>query len=87
MEGKDNIYALETNFYTSGGSKLNETSRSYKLLAEKARNISGFVFVWITDGEGWKNAKHNLEDAFMTIRYMYNIADLENRVLASLFNR
>lgn len=26
------IYAIETNFYASGGSKLNETARSYKML-------------------------------------------------------
>ena len=27
------IYGIETNFYGSGGSKLNETARSYKTLA------------------------------------------------------
>ena len=28
------IYGIETNFYASGGSKLNETARSYKMIAE-----------------------------------------------------
>ena len=26
------IYLIETNFYTAGGSKLNETARSYKMI-------------------------------------------------------
>ena len=31
------IYVIETNFYGGGGSKLNETARSYKMIAEEAR--------------------------------------------------
>lgn len=54
------IYAAETNFYSSGGSKLNETARSYKLIAEKTKNIDGFKFVWFTDGNGWISARNNL---------------------------
>ena len=48
----DKIYVIETNFYTSGGSKLNETARSYKKLAEEAEKLDGIVFIWITDGKG-----------------------------------
>lgn len=33
------IYVIETNFYSGGGSKLNETARSYKLIAEESRDI------------------------------------------------
>ncbi|MDU2985059.1 MAG: type II restriction endonuclease, partial [Actinomyces sp.] len=42
------IYAIETNFYggTGGGSKLNETARSYKMLSQEADTIDGFTFVW-----------------------------------------
>ena len=32
------------------GSKLNETVRSYKTSALKARNIPNFTFVWFTVG-------------------------------------
>ncbi len=39
------ICVIETNFYTSGGSKLNETARSYKMIAEEAKAIPGFKFV------------------------------------------
>ena len=37
-----NIYGIETNFYGGGGSKLNETARSYKALALEAETIGGF---------------------------------------------
>ena len=54
------IYGIETNFYASGGSKLNETARSYKQIAQEVETIDGFTFVWFTDGKGWNGAKHNL---------------------------
>lgn len=79
------IYAIETNFYTSGGSKLNETARSYKMLAEESRNIEGFRFMWITDGGGWESAKHNLEETFNAMTHIYNIADMESGIFEKLF--
>lgn len=39
----NHLYVIETNFYTSGGSKLNETARSYRLIAEEAGKIKNFV--------------------------------------------
>lgn len=72
------IYAIETNFYNSGGSKLNETARSYKNLALEAQNIDGFKFVWITDGFGWKSARRNLQETFECMDLILNINDLKN---------
>ena len=74
------IYAIETNFYASGGSKLNETARSYKLIAETAKHIKNFKFVWITDGGGWKYSRRNLEETFNVLDDIYNIADMENGI-------
>lgn len=79
------IYVIETNFYTGGGSKLNETARSYKMIAEEAKEINGFAFVWITDGGGWISARRNLEETFNVFDNMYNIADMENGVFNTLF--
>lgn len=79
------IYVIETNFYTRGGSKLNETSRSYKMIAEESSKIPNFKFVWITDGGGWKKARRNLEETFNVLETMYNITDMENDVFSSLF--
>ncbi|MBQ4443034.1 MAG: type II restriction endonuclease [Clostridia bacterium] len=81
------IYGIETNFYTGGGSKLNETARSYKTIALEAKQIDDFSFVWLTDGyDGWKSARHNLEETFDVLDNMYCIADLENGVIAKLFD-
>jgi len=79
------IYAIETNFYTGGGSKLNETARSYKTLALEAKTIDGFTFVWFTDGIGWKKAKNNLEETFDVMEHIYNIKDLENGIISKVF--
>lgn len=75
------IYGIETNFYGSGGSKLNETARSYKTLAWETEEIDGFMFVWFTDGKGWTSARNNLEETFDVMRHIYNIKDLEEGII------
>ena len=79
-----NIFACECNFYGSQGSKLNETARSYKTLTLESKGINGFNFVWFTDGIGWNNAKHNLEETFDVLDNLYNIQDLENGAIDML---
>ncbi len=79
------IYGIETNFYGSGGSKLNETARSYKTLATEADTIDNFTFVWFTDGKGWTSARHNLEETFDMMEHIYNIKDLENGIITEVF--
>ena len=74
---KNCVYACECNFYSSAGSKLNETARSYKTLAIESQEIQGFKFVWFTDGLGWKSAKNNLQETFDILEDIYNINDLE----------
>ena len=79
------IYAIETNFYGGGGSKLNETARSYKMLSQEADTIDGFTFVWFTDGIGWKSAKGNLRETFDVMEHIYNIDDMENGIISKVF--
>ncbi|NLI58387.1 MAG: restriction endonuclease [Clostridium sp.] len=79
------VYAIETNFYASSGSKLNETARSYKNIALEAKNIENFTFVWFTDGKGWISARHNLEETFDVMEHIYNIFDLENGIMERIF--
>ena len=86
VKAPDCVSVIETNFYASGGSKLNETARSYKMIAEEAKGIPGFRFVWITDGGGWKSARRNLEETFRVLDTLYNIADMENGVFQELFS-
>lgn len=79
------IYGIETNFYGSGGSKLNETARSYKTLAWETEEIDGFTFVWFTDGKGWTSARNNLEETFDVMEHIYNIKDLEDGIIGEVF--
>ena len=79
------IYAIETNFYAVGGSKLNETARSYKTIALESKEIPGFAFVWFTDGYGWRSARRNLEETFDVMDNIYCIAELENGVIDGIF--
>lgn len=78
------IYGIETNFYGSGGSKLNETARSYKTLAWETEKIDGFTFVWFTDGKGWTSARHNLEETFDVMEHVYNIKDMEDGIIDAI---
>lgn len=79
------VFAIETNFYGSGGSKLNETARSYKTIAIEAKTIPNFEFVWFTDGLGWISARNNLEETFDVLEHLYSIDDMENNVMKDLF--
>lgn len=78
------VYGVETNFYRSGGSKLNETARSYKEIAQEAEMTDGFRFVWITDGQGWNSARNNLRETFDEMELIFNLNDLEHGALAKL---
>ena len=78
------VYVIETNFYSGGGSKLNETARSYKMLAQESKKVNGVTFIWFTDGTGWNSARKNLEETFNELETMYNIDDLENGILENL---
>lgn len=79
------VYGIETNFYSGGGSKLNETARSYKTLAMEIDTIDGFTFVWFTDGQGWYTAKNNLEETFDVMEHIYCIKDLEDGIINEVF--
>ena len=81
----DYALGIETNFYAGGGSKLNETARSYKMLSQEADTIAGFTFVWFTDGVGWKSARGNLRETFEVMDTIYSIDDMENGIMNRLF--
>lgn len=76
VNGVDKIYLIEVNFYSGGGSKLNEVARSYSDIAPKINNVPGFEFVWITDGIGWKSARNKLQEAYNIIPSVYNLTNL-----------
>lgn len=78
IESTKKTFLIEVNFYSGGGSKLNEVARSYSDLAPKINNVSGFEFVWITDGIGWKSARNKLQEAYSIIPSIYNLTNLKD---------
>ncbi|MBQ2361854.1 MAG: type II restriction endonuclease [Prevotella sp.] len=76
IETTSKKYLIEVNFYSGGGSKLNEVARSYTELAPKINSVEGYEFVWITDGIGWKSARNKLEEAYNTIPSVYNLTNI-----------
>lgn len=73
VETRKKHYLMEVNFYSGGGSKLNEVARSYAELAPKVNAVPGFEFVWVTDGMGWLSAKSKMQEAFCSIPSVYNL--------------
>ena len=80
IETSSKTYLIEVNFYSSGGSKLNEVARSYSDIAPKINSVNGFEFVWITDGTGWLSAKNKLQEAFSIIPSIYNLTSIEDLI-------
>jgi len=78
IETSANKYLIEVNFYSGGGSKLNEVARAYSELSPKINAVDGFEFVWITDGKGWKSARNKLEEAFYAIPNVYNLTTIND---------
>lgn len=78
IETSTKKYLIEVNFYSGGGSKLNEVARAYTELAPKVNSVDGFEFVWITDGVGWKSARNKLEEAYHTIPSVYNLTNISS---------
>ena len=76
IETTKRTFLIELNFYSGGGSKLNEVARAYRELAPIVNGVKGFEFVWITDGEGWNSARNKLAEAYNDIPRMYNFATL-----------
>lgn len=77
VETASKVYLIEVNFYSSGGSKLNEVARSYSDIAPKINSVDGFEFVWITDGIGWKSRQNNLQEAYGIIPSVYNLTSIQ----------
>jgi type II restriction enzyme len=81
FEYRGTVFLVETNFYRSGGSKLNEVARSYEKLADDINKLPHYKFIWITDGKGWESARNNLKESYMHQNLLMTISDMEQRNL------
>jgi len=79
--GKE-LFIIETNFYSGGGSKLKSTAGEYRNLFDV---LAGkYKFIWITDGLGWKTTSRPLRETFNHNDYIFNLTMLENGILEFL---
>lgn len=78
VETTSKTYLIEVNFYSGGGSKLNEVARSYSDLSPKINSVVGFEFVWITDGIGWHSARNKIQEAYNIIPSVYNLTSIKD---------
>ena len=68
---------FECNFYNSSGSKPIETVHAYVDLQKQFSNTD-YIFVWVTDGQGWKKMSNSLKEVAQDINYIVNYKLLKN---------
>lgn len=80
IKTNNNLYLIEVNYYSSGGSKLKATAGEYKELSDFIK-VQGYEFIWITDGKGWNTAKAPLKETFEHDDYIFNLNMVKDGVL------
>ena len=79
VSNKKEIFIIEVNFYSGGGSKLKATAGEYRDLSNILKGKH--IFIWITDGEGWKTASRPLRETFDRNDYLLNLTMVEKSML------
>ena len=80
---KKQLYLIETNYYSGGGSKIKSTAGEYKQLNDFIKK-QGFKLIWITDGLGWKTTLNSLKETFKYNDYIFNLK-IVNNALKEIF--
>ena len=80
IKTNNNLYLIEVNYYSGGGSKLKATAGEYKELSDFIK-AQGYEFIWITDGKGWNTAKAPLKETFEHDDYIFNLNMIKDGVL------
>lgn len=83
----NNIYLLEVNYYSGGGSKLKSVAGEFKSLFELIKQEQNVGFIWITDGLGWRTAKRPLMETFNATDYVMNLKMIENGLLEEIITK
>jgi type II restriction enzyme len=83
INNKGKLFFIECNFYGGGGSKLKSTATEY-IEMNRYWNKQGIVFIWITDGAGWKSTLKPLREYFDKADYLLNLEMLKENILTSI---
>lgn len=74
---------IEANFYGGGGSKPEEIVESY-ITRNNELHRSNWQFIWVTEGQGWRSMRNQIERAFEEIDYVLNIEFIHRGLLATI---
>ena len=77
-------FLFECNFYNGTGSKPIEVANAYVDLQNQIKN-SHLVFIWVTDGKGWKKMSKALQSVSPGIDYIVNYNILNKSIDKILF--
>lgn len=77
------LFFIECNFYGGGGSKLKSTATEYVNM-NAFWNAQKIIFIWVTDGAGWKSTLKPLREYFDKADYLLNLEMLKNDLLKEL---
>jgi len=85
VKTKNQLYLIETNYYSGGGSKLKATAGEYKAMFDYWSENS-YKFIWITDGLGWITAHTALRETFNHTDYILNLKMITNGILQDILS-
>lgn len=77
------LYLIEVNFYSGGGSKLKSTATEYCEMYNRYCR-QDIVFIWVTDGAGWRSTLKPLREYFDKSDYLVNLEMLRANILQKL---
>jgi len=79
----DKYFNIEVNYYSGQGSKPQEIVDSYINRNHELKK-SGWGFIWITDGVGWKSGINQLSKAFKEMDYVLNVSLAKKGILQDI---
>ena len=82
-EDNDPQIVFEVKYFQNSGSIIQESIRSFNRISTKLRN-AGIEFVWIADGEGWKEVPESIEKAYQRVIDIYNHEQLVTSLEADI---
>lgn len=78
------LFIIEVNCYSSGGSKLDKTASDFRVLQDELRGQA--TFIWLTDGHGWLKTRNPLRKAFDHNDYILNIEMINGGALREVLS-
>ncbi len=80
-------FLIESSFYNSGGSKINETARGYHDLYKSiSNNLKDYTFIWLADGKGISTIKKKMNELY-NYGYIYNIESFFRNIKNIIYDK